>query len=80
VADTRAPEVDEAAIAERANALCDAALAGDRRALARVLTAVENRSPLAEPALRRLYPLAGRAQLIGVTGPREPARARLLRP
>ncbi len=69
MADTRAPEVDEAAIAERANALCDAALAGDRRALARLLTAVENRSPLAEPALRRLYPLAGRAQLIGITGP-----------
>ena len=60
---------DEAAIAERANALCDAALAGDRRALARLLTAVENRTPIAEAALRRLYPLAGRAQLIGITGP-----------
>ena len=52
-----------------AGALCDAALAGDRRALARLLTAVENRTPLAETALRRLYPLAGRAQLVGVTGP-----------
>jgi LAO/AO transport system kinase len=69
VADPRAPTVDEAAVEGRANALCDAALAGDRRALARLLTAVENRSPLAEPALRRLYPLAGRAQLIGITGP-----------
>ncbi len=49
--------------------LCEAALAGDRRALARLLTAVENRTPTAEAALRRLYPLAGRAQLIGITGP-----------
>jgi LAO/AO transport system kinase len=49
--------------------LCDAALAGDRRSLARILTAVENRTPIAEAALRRLYPMAGRAQLIGITGP-----------
>jgi len=52
-----------------ADALCDAALAGDRRALARLLTAVENRTPAAEVALRRLHPLAGKAQLIGITGP-----------
>jgi LAO/AO transport system kinase len=52
-----------------AERLCDAALAGDRRSLARLLTAVENRTSLAERALRRLYPLAGHAQLIGVTGP-----------
>jgi LAO/AO transport system kinase len=69
VADQRAPATDDATVAERADALCDAALAGDRRALARLLTAVENRTPIAEAALRRLYPLAGRAQLIGITGP-----------
>jgi LAO/AO transport system kinase len=69
VAETRAPASGVAAISARANALCDAALAGDRRSLARLLTAVENRTPLAEAALRRLYPLAGRAQLIGITGP-----------
>ena len=45
------------------------ARAGDRRALARLLTAVENRTPLAEPALRRLYPQAGRAHVVGITGP-----------
>jgi LAO/AO transport system kinase len=44
-------------------------MAGDRRALARVLTAVENRTPLAEAALRRLYPAAGKAHLVGITGP-----------
>ncbi|MEA2549629.1 MAG: GTPase [Chloroflexota bacterium] len=54
---------------DRSAPLADAALAGDRRALARLLTAVENRTPLAEAALRRLYPLAGRAHIVGITGP-----------
>jgi LAO/AO transport system kinase len=63
----RASEAD--AVLELAGTLCEAALAGDRRSLSRLLTAVENRTPLAEAALRRLYPLAGRAQLIGITGP-----------
>jgi LAO/AO transport system kinase len=49
--------------------LADAALAGDRRALARLLTAVENRTAVAEAAMRRLYPLAGKAHLVGITGP-----------
>ena len=49
--------------------LADAALAGDRRALARLLTAVENRTAVAEAAMRRLYPLAGNAHLVGITGP-----------
>jgi LAO/AO transport system kinase len=69
VSDTNAPGVSEASVAERAEKLCDAALAGDRHALARLLTAVENRTPIAEAALRRLYPMAGNAQLIGITGP-----------
>jgi LAO/AO transport system ATPase len=53
----------------RATALADAAIGGDRRALARLLTAVENRSEVAEHAMRRLYPTAGRAHLVGITGP-----------
>jgi LAO/AO transport system kinase len=53
----------------RAASLADALLAGDRRALARLLTAVENRTAVAEAALRRLYPAAGRAHLVGITGP-----------
>jgi LAO/AO transport system kinase len=65
----RAPANGDGAIAARAEALCEAALAGDRRSLARLLTAVENRTQLAEAALRRLYPMAGKAQLIGITGP-----------
>jgi GTPase len=55
--------------ATRATQLADAALGGDRRALARLLTAVENRTPVAEAALRSLYPKAGRAHLVGITGP-----------
>jgi LAO/AO transport system kinase len=51
------------------NALIEAALAGDRLSLARILTAVENRTPVAEAAMRRLYPLAGKAHLVGITGP-----------
>ena len=53
----------------RADELATAALAGDRRALARLLTAIENRTPVAEAALRTLYPVAGRAHLVGITGP-----------
>ena len=53
----------------RATALADAAVGGDRLALARLLTAVENRTPVAEAAMRRLYPKAGRAHLVGITGP-----------
>ena len=52
-----------------ADGLADRARRGDRRALARLLTEIENRSATAEAALRILYPLAGRAHLIGVTGP-----------
>jgi LAO/AO transport system kinase len=55
--------------ATRAASLADAAIAGDRLALARLLTAVENRTPVAEAAMRRLYPAAGKAHLVGITGP-----------
>jgi LAO/AO transport system kinase len=53
----------------RAAELSDAALRGDRRALARLLTAVENRTAVAEAAMRQLYPRAGRAHTVGITGP-----------
>src|SRR4029079_9812237 len=53
----------------RRAALAAAAIAGARLALARLLTAVENHPPVAEAALRRLYPMAGRAHLVGITGP-----------
>ena len=53
---------------DRGRELADRARDGDRRALARLLTEVEDRSHVGEAALRILYPLAGRAHLVGVTG------------
>ena len=41
---------------------------GDTRALARAATAIENRSPAAESLLKELFPLTGRASVIGITG------------
>ena len=42
---------------------------GDRRALARAISLVENGDPLAYPLVRELYPGTGKAAVIGVTGP-----------
>lgn len=42
---------------------------GDRRALARAITWVENGAPEAAGLIRAAYPLTGRAHVIGVTGP-----------
>jgi GTPase len=57
---SRAPALPPAAKAVRA---------GDRRALARLISLVEDRDPAAEPALRALYPFSGRATIVGLTGP-----------
>ncbi|MBI5291691.1 MAG: methylmalonyl Co-A mutase-associated GTPase MeaB [Chloroflexi bacterium] len=46
----------------------DALLSGDRRALARLITQIENNRPEARAALAALYPHTGRAYLLGVTG------------
>ena len=43
-------------------------LAGDRRAVARAISAVENHDPAAVPLLRELFPKAGRGRVVGVTG------------
>jgi LAO/AO transport system kinase len=50
-------------------ALAAAASAGDRRALGRLLTEVEGRTLAARAALEALYPMAGVAHLLGITGP-----------
>jgi LAO/AO transport system kinase len=42
---------------------------GDARALARAATGIENRDPRALEALRDLAPCAGRARIVGITGP-----------
>lgn len=48
--------------------LVEPLLAGDRRALARLLTAIENERPGVESALAALFSSTGRAWVIGVTG------------
>lgn len=48
--------------------LLEAVLAGDRLALARLLTQVENDTSLGRAALDRLFARTGRAHLVGVTG------------
>jgi LAO/AO transport system kinase len=50
-------------------ALVDAVRAGDKRALARAISLVENGEPLAFELVRELYPHTGRAYAVGVTGP-----------
>ncbi len=48
--------------------LVTAALNGDRRALARLLSQVEDDSPNAREILQSLFPHTGRAHIIGITG------------
>jgi LAO/AO transport system kinase len=49
--------------------LANGVRAGDRRALARAITLVENRDPLSYDLVRELYPETGSAYVVGVTGP-----------
>ena len=49
--------------------LVDRMLAGDRRALARLITRVENREPGVPDVMRRAHPRTGRAYTVGITGP-----------
>ena len=49
--------------------LAEGVRAGDRRALARAITLVENGEPLAAELVRELYPHTGNAYVVGVTGP-----------
>jgi LAO/AO transport system kinase len=42
---------------------------GDRRALARAITLVENGDPLAYDLVREVYPETGSAYVVGITGP-----------
>ena len=51
------------------DALVAGVLAGDRRALARAISLVEDRSPDGEEIVRRIYASTGRAASVGVTGP-----------
>lgn len=53
----------------RTDALIDRMLAGDRLALARLITQVENRSASVARIMRRVHAHTGRAYVLGITGP-----------
>lgn len=50
-------------------ALAAGVLAGDRMALARLISRIENADPVADRALSLLFSATGRAHIVGVTGP-----------
>jgi len=54
---------------DRLPAAARAILDGDRIALARTITAVENGDPVADRVVRSLYARSGRAPVVGLTGP-----------
>lgn len=49
--------------------LVERLLAGEQRALARLVSLVENRAPVVPEVMRAIYPYLGRAYVIGITGP-----------
>lgn len=48
--------------------LANSVLAGERLAIARLLSQIENEAPEGQAALAELFPYTGRAHLVGVTG------------
>jgi len=63
------PSVSREQKYERAVGLIDQMRGGDRRALSRLISIVENGGDDARRALAKLYQYTGRAHVIGVTGP-----------
>src|SRR5436190_15314816 len=61
MAEATKPAADES-LAERV-------LAGDKRALARAISLVENRDPAGDQLVAELFPRTGRARIVGITGP-----------
>jgi LAO/AO transport system kinase len=58
--------------------LVEAVRAGDRRALARAITLVENGDPLAYQVVSDVYPSTGSAHAVGITGPPGVGKSSLL--
>jgi len=50
-------------------ALAELVRAGDRRAVARAISRIEDEDPIAEGLVAALWPHVGRARVVGVTGP-----------
>jgi LAO/AO transport system kinase len=65
-------------MAEDNNSLAERLLAGDKRALARAISLVENDDPKGWELVREVYPRTGRAAVIGFTGPPGVGKSTLL--
>jgi len=63
---------------ESARDLADRALSGERRAIARAISLIEDADPRAREIVRLLYPHTGRARLVGLTGPPGVGKSTLL--
>src|SRR5208282_377128 len=72
-AESRPNSARSAATVQTTEARLDALLkrfeAGEMRALAQLITMVENRAPESSAIVERIYAKTGRAQVVGITGP-----------
>jgi LAO/AO transport system kinase len=66
------------AAADLAESLAKRLLDGDRRALARAITLVENNDPIGWQVVQEVYPRTGRAAIVGFTGPPGTGKSTLL--
>ena len=66
------------AAADRAESLAKRLLEGDRRALARAITLVENDDPVGWRVVQEVYPHTGGAAILGFTGPPGAGKSTLL--
>ncbi len=58
--------------------LIQLALSGDKKAIARLITLVENDEEKAREIIRRIYPHTGKAYVVGITGPPGSGKSTLL--
>ncbi len=65
-------------MAEELEGLIDLALKGDKKAIARLITLVENDEEKAKEVVKRIYPLTGKAYVVGITGPPGSGKSTLL--
>ncbi len=65
-------------LSQSTHALAQRLLEGDRRALARAITLVENDDPAGWELVREVYPKTGKASVVGFTGPPGVGKSTLL--
>ncbi|WP_457741605.1 methylmalonyl Co-A mutase-associated GTPase MeaB [Thermococcus sp.] len=58
--------------------LIQSALSGDKRAIARLITLVENDEEKAREIIKKIYPHTGKAYVVGITGPPGSGKSTLL--